>query len=105
MAAPGWSDEIQSAYPILVTRTTDGVVMWDSGKVVSSEQSYVPFAGSQLEHQTSYSWAVRTWDRDDHSSPWAAPAEFDTGLADADWDASWIRRASTEVDDYTTNAP
>jgi alpha-L-rhamnosidase len=93
--------EIQSAYQIVVTRKTDGTMVWDSGKVPSSDQSYVPFAGPSLTGQTSYSWSIRTWDRDDQPSPWATPAEFDTGVADADWAASWIRRASTEPDDYT----
>ena len=101
----GWQpqdgpNEIQTAYQIVVTRKNDGVVVWDSAKVGSSEQSYVPFAGPALTSQTSYSWTVRTWDRDDQPSPWAT-GEFDTGLADVDWNASWIRRASTEVDDYT----
>ncbi|MFL6051531.1 MAG: hypothetical protein ACJ72W_01245 [Actinoallomurus sp.] len=31
----------------------------------------------------------------------ARPAAFDTGLADADWQASWIRRTTGEKDDYT----
>ena len=94
-------NEIQTAYRIVVQKKSDGAVLWDSGKVVSSEQAYVAYAGPTLANQTSYTWTVRTWDRDDQESPAAAPAEFDTGLSDADWAASWIRRASTEVDDYT----
>jgi alpha-L-rhamnosidase len=94
-------NELQSAYQIRVTRERDQVVVWDTDKVVSSEQSYVAYAGPPLASQTSYAWTVRTWDRDDQASPWATPAGFDTGLSDANWGASWIRRDSSEPDDYT----
>jgi alpha-L-rhamnosidase len=94
-------NELQSAYQISVTRAGDGVVAWDSGQVVSSEQAYVPFEGPPLASQTSYSWSVRTWDREGQASPWATPSHFDTGLRDSEWGASWIRRESVEPDDYT----
>ena len=93
--------EIQTAYEIQVTRTNDSVLIWDSGKVQSSAESFVPYSGPALAAGTSYTWTVRTWDRTDLASPWADNAGFDTGLGDADWKASWIRRASTEADDYT----
>jgi alpha-L-rhamnosidase len=94
-------NEIQSAYQIEVTRVSDSVVIWDSGKTASSSESFVPYAGPALDAGTSYTWTVRTWDRSGLASPWAAPASFDTGLSDADWKASWIRRTTTEPDDYT----
>ena len=94
-------NEIQSAYEIQLTRVSDGVVVWDSGKVISGAESFVPYSGPVLAAGTSYVWTVRTWDRTDQVSPWAPAASFDTGLADADWNASWIRRSSTEADDYT----
>ena len=92
--------EVQTAYELEVS-TADGEQVWTSGKVASSAQSYVPYAGSALAPGTSYTWQVRTWDRNDLASPWSTGA-FDTGLSDGDWDgAAWIRRASTEPDDYT----
>ncbi len=94
-------NEIQTAYHVRVLRDDDQSVVWDSDKVASSEQSYVPYAGPELARQTSYSWTVRTWDSGDQASPWSDPARFDTGLSDSDWGASWIRRDSTEPDDYT----
>ncbi len=94
-------NELQSAYQITVSKAGDGVVVWDSGKVASSEQAYVPYAGPALAGEASYSWTVRTWDRLQQASPWAAPAHFDTGLGDSEWGASWIRRESVEADDYT----
>ena len=97
-------NEVQTAYQIEVTRDSDGATVWDSGKVASSDESYVPYAGPALEHGTSYSWVVRTWDRYGQVSPWSAPAHPDTGIADPDWDATWIRRLTSGADstvDYT----
>jgi alpha-L-rhamnosidase len=98
---PNAADELQSAYQIVVRRAADETMVWDSDKVASSQQSYVSYAGAALANQTSYSWQVRTWNRSDQSSPWSAPALFDTGLTDQDWGARWIRRSSSEADDYT----
>lgn len=94
-------NEIQTAYQIVVTRTKDAMMVWDSNKVASGEQAYVPYAGPALANETTYSWTVRTWDRDDQPSPWAPAAQLDTGVANGGWGASWIRRASSEADDYT----
>ncbi|WP_433185882.1 family 78 glycoside hydrolase catalytic domain [Actinoallomurus sp. CA-150999] len=90
--------EVQTAYQIKIS---DGrKTVWDSGKVTSSQESYV--AGPDgLARGASYTWTVRTWDRAGKTSPWARPAAFDTGLADADWQANWIRRTTAEKDDYT----
>jgi hypothetical protein len=77
----------------------------DSGKVGSSDESYVPYGGPALAPGTSYTWTVRTWDRDGQASPYAPPASFDTGLGDHDWSgAQWIRRVTSgndSADDYT----
>jgi hypothetical protein len=61
-------NEIQSAYEIQVARVSDGLVTWDSGKVPSSAESFVAYAGSALAAGTSYTWTVRTWDRTDQVS-------------------------------------
>ncbi|ADB30448.1 alpha-L-rhamnosidase domain protein [Kribbella flavida DSM 17836] len=94
-------NEIQTAYQLRVLRA-DGAEQWDSGKVRSAEQQYVAYAGPALASGTAYRWTVRTWDRAGRVSPWAPPATFETGLTDQDWEgAAWIRRLSTEPDDYT----
>jgi alpha-L-rhamnosidase len=94
------ADEVQSAYQVKVMDADRQV--WDSGKVASSEQSYVEYAGPELDPGAAYTWTVRTWDRTDRESPWARPGTFETGLGDQDWDgAQWIRRDTTEIDDYT----
>jgi hypothetical protein len=98
-------NETQTAYEILVTRPLDGAVVWDSGKVVSSDESYVAYGGPALAPATVYRWTVRTWDRYDEVSPYAAPARFGMGIGDTDWaGAQWIRRVTSGNDstvDYT----
>ena len=90
--------EVQTAYEIKVLQGRRTV--WDSGRVASSQESYV--AGPDgLAHGTTFTWTVRTWDHAGEASPWARPAAFDTGIADADWQASWIRRTTADKDDYT----
>ncbi|MEW2353922.1 family 78 glycoside hydrolase catalytic domain [Spirillospora sp. NPDC029432] len=91
--------EVQSAYQIVVK--AGGRKVWDSGRVASSRQEYVPYAGPALAPGTAYTWTVRTWDRTGKKSGWSRPAAFETGLRDQDWQASWIRRTTAEADDYT----
>jgi alpha-L-rhamnosidase len=97
--------EIQTAYQIRVsaagTRPGSSRQVWDSGKVASPVESYVPYAGPALADGASYTWSVRTWDRTGATSAWAPQASFDTGITDSEWGASWIRRTTTEKDDYT----
>lgn len=101
----GAGDQRQTAYEIRVTRALDGQLVWDSGEVSSSEESYVPYGGPALADGTSYDWTVRTWDAQGGVSPWASPASFDTGINDQEWSgAQWIRRVTTGNDlkvDYT----
>ncbi|URM94246.1 glycoside hydrolase family 78 protein [Actinomadura madurae] len=92
--------EVQSAYEIVV-RDPSGRTVWDSRRVRSGSQEYVKYAGPALAPETSYTWTVRTWDRTGKRSPWARPSTFDTGIADEDWQATWIRRTTAKADDYT----
>jgi alpha-L-rhamnosidase len=102
---------MQSAYQIVVSQVTVGVAgagrnttVWDSGRVRSSAQAFVSYAGSALASDAVYRWTVQTWDGAGAPSPRAALATFETGLVDKDWKADWIRRtASTtsEPDQYT----
>ena len=95
--------EAQTAFELRVTKV-DGALVWDSGKVASSEESWVPYSGPALDPGTTYNWAVRTWDRAGEASPYGT-ARFGTGLGDHDWSgAEWIRRTTSGNDaanDYT----
>jgi alpha-L-rhamnosidase len=95
---------VQSAYRIVVSRPTLGgpgrgtaPVVWDSGKVPSVVQAFVPYGGRTLAPDTTYWWTVQTWDGSGVSGPPARVAAFDTGLGDGDWHADWIKRPTAEV--------
>ncbi len=94
---------VQSAYRIVVSRPVLGgskrgaaPVVWDSGKVMSATQAFVPYGGRDLAPDTTYRWTVQTWDGVGVSGPLARAATFDTGLRDGDWHADWIKRATVE---------
>lgn len=95
-------NEIQTGYQVRVSDPRTDRIVWDSGRVASSEQSFVDYGGPELASGAPYTWTVRTWDREGLSSPWAEPARFETGIGDSDWaGAAWIRRDTNEADDYT----
>ena len=100
---------LQSAYRLVVSRLsvagpgagTSGTV-WDSGRVRSSAQAFVPYAGPSLAADATYGWTVQTWAASGGPGPLAPRATFDTGLRDADWKAQWIwRTTSLQPDQYT----
>src|SRR4051812_44503355 len=90
-------DEIQTAYELIVNEVPiDGGTpkeIWRSGKVRSRQQSYVTPPRLPLQPDRSYTWKIRTWDRNDRASGFSKPAAFDVGLLDDNWQADWIRRA------------
>lgn len=85
----------QTAYEIIVSKSKEKIEageggVWDSGKVESSSSINVKYAGPALESGTRYYWAVRIWDNKGGNSSYSAPAYFETGLNDEDWQAEWI---------------
>lgn len=88
--------ERQTAYRILVASSADRLRhdegdLWDSGKVASSEQNQIAYAGRPLAANAEYFWKVQVWDKDGRASPWSAPARWGMGLLKpADWQAKWI---------------
>ncbi|HEV2309239.1 MAG TPA: family 78 glycoside hydrolase catalytic domain [Acidimicrobiia bacterium] len=96
---------VQAAYRIVVThRPLTGAAaaapVWDSGEVPSSDQAFVPYGGPALAPDTLYEWTVQTWAAAGGPSALAPAATFETGLADQDWHADWIRRATNDVAEY-----
>ncbi|MCU1456279.1 MAG: alpha-L-rhamnosidase domain protein [Actinomycetia bacterium] len=95
-------DAVQRAYRIVVRRGATSV--WDSGRVVSSEQAFVAYTGPALEPAQRYQWRVQTWAASGGPGPFAGTAVFETGLRDQDWNARWIRRPADDSagqDEYT----
>ena len=81
----------QSAYQIRVADTpkdleTEKNLLWDSGKVVSDQNTHVVYAGKKLRSGSRYYWKVRAWDKQDQPSPWSDPALWQVALLDStDW--------------------
>jgi alpha-L-rhamnosidase len=98
----------QSAYRVRVIGPAGGpgapAAVWDTGRVTSSEQAFVPYRGPRLAPDTAYQWTVQTWDAAGRPGPQSAPADFETGLGNDHWRASWIGRgvsAAEAPDQYT----
>ena len=77
----------QSAYRIEVH--AGDTLVWDSGKVVSRQNSQVEYAGAPLKPRTHYWWRVRVWDERGLDAGASRIAHFETGLM-GKWRACWI---------------
>jgi alpha-L-rhamnosidase len=90
----------QSAYRIVVAGPETGAgippTAWDSGKVSSAEQAFVPYGGPALASDARYRWTVQTWDASGSPGQPSVESTFETGLDDDDWRASWISRSASE---------
>lgn len=69
--------DTQSAYQLVVTNSSTGVVALDTGKVASTVSSR-SVAGGTIPNGASYTWAVRTWDALDVQSPYSSLGSFTT---------------------------
>ncbi len=92
--------ERQTAYRIIVASNEKKIEantgdIWDSGKVTSSNQYGVKFAGTALLSNTKYWWKVAAWDKDNKQTAWSAGKSFITGfLNQSGWTANWIKAGS-----------
>jgi len=86
-------DQAQSAYQLYAIDDITKKLVWDSGKVDSSEQGHVRYNGPALQQGYPYSWKVRIWDGESSASDWSEPASFATGLENYAWDAAWLQLA------------
>ncbi|WP_042405030.1 family 78 glycoside hydrolase catalytic domain [Streptacidiphilus carbonis] len=81
---------------------------WDSGRVASQNSTDVGYPGPALVSNKTYTWSVRTWNRQGEASPWSASASFDTGLLNpADWSAWWLQVGDGALvrGDFTVTKP
>jgi alpha-L-rhamnosidase len=91
----GRRNVLQTAYEIKVTTYTllkkGKHDAWNSGKVMSDQSVYVPYAGDALTSGKKYYWEVRVWDNTGKASEWSEPASWQMGmLLPSDWTAQWI---------------
>lgn len=84
----------QSAYHVEVLKTggKGNSLVWDSGKVLSSQSLNVAYSGKPLEQSGRYTWRVRVWTPgDEKPSAWSVPSTWIMGvLAPEGWTAKWI---------------
>lgn len=67
--------DTQSAYQLEISRVSDGVVVLDTGKVVSSTPSRL-VSGGTISNGFDYRWRVRTWDALDAQGPYSGYGLF-----------------------------
>ncbi len=97
-AAPrlAWRSPVarQTAYRIRVATSAadlERAPLWDSGRVGSSDNVQIAYAGPALVSRRRYWWQVQVWDADGNATGWSAPAWWETSLlAESDWQAKWI---------------
>lgn len=86
----------QSAYRIRVATTADGIRtgrpdLWDSGKVLSSRSTGIPYDGHPLVSRQRCWWSVQLWTRDANEPVRTSASHWEMGLLSAqDWSAQWI---------------
>ena len=100
----GWMPRADARPPTSSRCPRARTTVWDSGKVASSDQSYVPYAGPALANGEAYDWTVKTWDTSGTASP-AATGHFDTGLTDQGWSARTGSAASRPATTRPTTGP
>lgn len=85
----------QSAYAIrvassknLITNTPD---IWNTGKILSDQSTYVSYQGSPLLSRQTLYWQIKYWDQDNNVSKWSKIATFEMGLlSNTEWQGKWI---------------
>ena len=94
----------QEAYQIVVSgsrkslKNTDDVI-WDSGKMNSNEQLFIPYRGKLLTGGETYYWKVKVWQKDGNAK-WSNPSSFVVPISyPDDWKAKWI------TSEYKKEAP
>ena len=83
---------MQSAYSIRVSTDKNFKnILWQTGKVNSSESILQLYTGTALQSAKKYYWQVKIWDAANNTSAWSNTAFWQMGLLSPDdWKAKWI---------------
>lgn len=80
----------QTAYCIIATDEENNV-LWNTGKVISSQMTHIKWSGAELKSRTRVNWGVTLWDENDNEGEPSEVAFFEMGLLNpSDWKAKWI---------------
>jgi alpha-L-rhamnosidase len=86
----------QRAYRILVASSSDALAsdhgdLWDSGRIGSSRNYAIAYAGKELASRQGCWWKVRIWNEESQPSDFSEAATFEMGLlCPEDWTARWM---------------
>ena len=81
-------DVRQTAYQIIVCDEQGEV--WNTGKVDSDQQLWLPYAGKPLQSNTACTWKVKVWTTVGESD-WSSDEHFSIGLLhEGKWSGYWI---------------
>ncbi|MBR1388014.1 MAG: family 78 glycoside hydrolase catalytic domain [Prevotella sp.] len=81
-------DVRQTAYQIIVS--TDKGELWNSGRVESDAQLWVPYQGPALKSNQHCTWQLKVF-TNRGETPWSEPQRFSTGLLnESKWSGRWI---------------
>lgn len=82
------NDTFQTAYSIIVKNMDEAV--WTSGKVNSSDNSYITYSGRALQSKTIYTVSVTVWDN--YGNEATAEGYFETAILHRnEWKAQWVQ--------------
>eukprot|EP01136_Pigoraptor_vietnamica_P012657 Opistho-1_new@52826 len=89
---------MQTAYAIQVWEAGNKKnTVWNSGKVISDQSVYVPYAGKALQSGKKYNWSVQVWDNHVALPATSEASSFQMSLLqNTDWKAKWIEPGYTE---------
>lgn len=78
----------QTAYQIVVK--VRGETLWNSGKVISSSMTHIPYGGRLLRSRERVNYWIKLWDENEEGGE-IAGSWFEMGLLESsDWKARWI---------------
>ncbi|AWB65559.1 rhamnosidase [Saccharobesus litoralis] len=90
----------QTAYQIQVASDAQfkSPIIWDSGQVESSANSWIKYQGQPLQSRQTVFWRVKVWNEAKQASKWSSAQSLEMGLlANKDWTAKWIGHTDTEL--------
>ncbi|MCA0755777.1 glycoside hydrolase family 78 protein [Paenibacillus sp. N4] len=94
---------MQNAYQVQASATESFTsVLWDSGKIETSQSQGILYAGPELKSGERVYWRVKVWSNQGEESPYSQSALFEMGLLHpADWKARWIEpEKEVDIDAY-----